>query len=218
MFKLNSSRREVIFHGVIGSESNGHFGIESINDALEELGSGPIRIRLDSPGGSVDTAIAIVEQLRTHTGAVSIFVDSSAMSAATILTSSFPTVAGANAQLMIHNCWCSSSGDARGHRKIADTLDNYDERILDLYELKVRGKTSRDTLKQWLEKETYLSAKKALEAGLIDAIGTANTPAPTTSNQASNRPAHRFPKMARAQQRSLELRLEKLSRRVAALR
>ena len=220
MFKLNSSRREILFHGTIGKEAHGFFGVDSINDALEELGAGPIRIRLDSPGGSVDEAIAIAEQLKTHKGAVSIFIDSSAMSAATILTSSFPTVAGSNAQLMIHGCWCTSSGDARGHRQVADTLDSYDERILDLYELKVRGKTPRDILRQWLEKETYIKAKRALAAGLIDAIGTADTPAPVVGTRAtkSSAPARGFPKLARARQRALELRINRLSRQVAALR
>jgi ATP-dependent Clp protease protease subunit len=216
MFKLNYARREVLFHGTIGAEEHGFFGTDSIEDALEELGAGPVRIRLDSPGGSVDDAIAIVELLNTHKGAVSIFIDGSAMSAATILTSSFPTVAGANSQLMLHGCWCTSSGDARGHRKIADTLDSYDERLLALYLRKVAGKTSRETLRQWLEKETYLSAPKAREAGLIDAIGTADTPAPvapTSARRATPTPAtERFPKLARARQRALELRIAQLSR------
>jgi len=216
MFKLNYNRREVLFHGTIGAEEYGFFGTASIEDALAELEAGPVRIRLDSPGGSVDDAIAIVELLNTHKGAVSIFVDGSAMSAATILTSSFPTVAGSNSQIMIHGCWCTSSGDARGHRRIADTLDTYDERLVALYLRKVNGKTSRETLRQWLEKETYLSAQKALAAGLIDAIGTADTPAPvapTTAKRATPTPAtERFPKLARARQRALELKIAQLSR------
>ncbi len=216
MFKLNYARREVLFHGTIGQEQHGFFGTDSIEDALTELGAGPIRIRLNSPGGCVDDAIAIVELLNSHDGAVSIFIDSSAMSEATILTSSFPTIAGSNAQLMIHGCWVTSSGDARGHRKTADVLDTYDERLLNLYARKVNGKTSRQVLREWMEKETYIGARKALAAGLIDAIGTADTPAPvapTSAKRTTPTPAtERFPKLARARQRALELKIAQLSR------
>ena len=49
-------------------------------------------------------------------------------------------------------------------------LESITESIIAAYESKVGGKTSHDALRRMMDRETFLSARAALDAGLIDEI------------------------------------------------
>src|SRR5690606_6470670 len=71
-----------------------------------------------------------------------------------------------NTQLMVHNAWTIVAGNAKQLRKVADDLDSIGESVLASYTHRIDA----DTAKKLLDEETYLSATKAKELGLVDEI------------------------------------------------
>ena len=113
MLKVNEKTRELFVYGQIGPADWGFIGGDSIVEALGVLGDGPINVRLNSPGGSVDEATAAVENLRRHSGEVTVSIDALAASAATLLlVSGFKVTAAPRAMVMIHEPHTIAIGDA----------------------------------------------------------------------------------------------------------
>ena len=74
------------------------------------------------------------------------------------------------AQVMIHNPAIAADGNQYDHRKTAKDLDKFAQSILNAYELKCRGKKTREQLKTMMDAETWLPVQEAVEAGLVDEI------------------------------------------------
>jgi ATP-dependent protease ClpP protease subunit len=133
------------------------------------LGDGPISVRVNSPGGSVDEAVAAVENLRRHSGEVTVSVDALAASAATLfLVSGFKVTAAPRAMVMIHQPHTIAIGDAAAMRKTADILDKYSETLVDAYAAKMDA--SREEILAMVASETWFTAKEALAIGLVDEV------------------------------------------------
>jgi ATP-dependent Clp protease, protease subunit len=169
MLKLNEKTRELFIYGQIGPADWGFIGGDSVVEALAMLGDGPINVRLNSPGGSVDEAVAAVENLRRHNGEVTVSVDALAASAATLLlVSGFKTTAAPRAMVMIHEPHTIAIGDAASMRKTADILEKYRDSLVDSYAEKMDA--SRDEILAMVADETWFTAKEALAIGLVDSI------------------------------------------------
>ena len=56
------------------------------------------------------------------------------------------------------------------HRESVQMLEAVTGSIIAAYEAKCKGKTSRDALRRMMDRETFLTAQEALDAGLIDEI------------------------------------------------
>jgi hypothetical protein len=67
---------------------------------------------------------------------------------------------------MIHNAWTIVAGNAKELRKSADDLDSIGESVLASY----TDRIDADQAKKLLDDETFLSAAKAKDLGLIDEI------------------------------------------------
>lgn len=74
------------------------------------------------------------------------------------------------AQVMIHNPARPASGDHRVHYKTAEELEKFAQSILNAYEIKCRGKRSREELAAMLDEETWFTVQEAVEAGLVDEV------------------------------------------------
>ncbi len=74
------------------------------------------------------------------------------------------------AQVMIHNPATVADGNQYAHRKTAKDLDKFAQSILNVYELKCRGKKTREQLKAMMDAETWLPVQEAVEAGLVDEV------------------------------------------------
>lgn len=74
------------------------------------------------------------------------------------------------AQVMMHNPAIAADGNQHAHRKTAKDLDKFAQSILNAYELKCRGKKTREQLKAMMDAETWLPVQEALEAGLVDEV------------------------------------------------
>lgn len=126
-----------------------------------------IELEINSYGGDVFAGIDIMNTLRAHKGEVIITVTGIAASAASIICMGADKVRMySNTQLMIHNAWTYAQGNAKQLRKIADDLDVIGESVLASY----THRLDADTATKLLEEETYLSANKAIELGLVDEI------------------------------------------------
>ncbi|WP_256815567.1 head maturation protease, ClpP-related [Cytobacillus sp. Bac17] len=126
-----------------------------------------IELEINSYGGDVFAGIDIMNTLRGHKGKVSITVTGIAASAASIICMGADEIKMySNTQMMLHNAWTIVAGNAKQLRKAADDLDSIGESVLASYTHRI----DEDTAKKLLDKETYLSASKAKELGLVDEI------------------------------------------------
>ena len=74
------------------------------------------------------------------------------------------------AQVMVHNPAVTSGGNQHDHRKTAKDLDKFARSILNAYELKCRGKKTREQLKAMMDAETWMPVQEAVAAGLVDEV------------------------------------------------
>lgn len=137
--------------------------LDEISDASE------IRLHINSPGGEVWEAIAILNALRRHPARIVAVVDGIAASAASfIATGADEVVMGRNSELMIHDAWGIGIGPAADLRDLADRLDKMSDNIASIYATKAGG-----TVADWREAmlaETWYSADEAVAAGLADRV------------------------------------------------
>jgi ATP-dependent Clp protease, protease subunit len=126
-----------------------------------------IELEINSYGGDVFMGIDIMNTLRGHKGKVTAIITGIAASAAGVIVMGADTIkAYGNSQLMLHNAWTIVAGNAKELRKAAEDLESIGESVLASY----THRLDADTVKKLLDEETYLSAKKALEYGLVDEI------------------------------------------------
>lgn len=220
MLKVNEKTRELFVYGQIGPADWGFIGGDSIVEALGLLGDGPINVRVNSPGGSVDEATAAVENLRRHNGEVTVSIDALAASAATLLlVSGFKVTAAPRAMVMIHEPHTIAIGDAASMRKTADILEKYRDSLVDAYAAKMNA--AKDEILSMVANETWFTAKEALAVGLVDSIAEVpNAPkamaSPSMFKHApqelfdATKPAtpveNRFPRLIAAKMRAVQLR------------
>jgi len=140
-------------------------------DELKDINADTINLRINSPGGSVIDGIAITNALQRHPAKVITHIDGLAAS----MASSIACGAGDevhmadNALLMIHNPWTLSMGDADELRADADLLDKMAASIVSSYS---RSQYEPEQIKDLMDKETWLSAQEAFDAGFVDHIST----------------------------------------------
>ncbi|MBO1513255.1 head maturation protease, ClpP-related [Metabacillus bambusae] len=126
-----------------------------------------IELEINSYGGDVFAGIDIMNSLRGHKGNVTITITGIAASAASVICMGADKIRMySNTQLMVHNAWTVVAGNAKKLRKAAEDLESIGESVLASYTHRI----DEDTAKNLLDKETYLSASKAVELGLVDEI------------------------------------------------
>jgi ATP-dependent Clp protease protease subunit len=185
---IDVSTREIFIYDDIGPAWAGMFGTETLHEGLKALGSGPVSIRINSYGGSVDEALAMIEMLSRHDGDVNVTVDSIAASAASLFPAFFPSSAAPHARIMIHSPWTVAMGNSEDLRKEADVLDVYRDSLITIYE-DAMGQ-SKDDVIALLEAETWYGASDAKMAGLVDEVGGVSEvePDPVPQNRFKNIP------------------------------
>ena len=149
------------------------FGFEctcpaDIRDAINTLPKGEtLDVKINSGGGYVDDGKEIYSILRGRSD-VSIEVESIAGSAASLIAMAGPSKISPAGMLMIHNVSCSAGGNKRDMKKTAEILDTYDRTLAAAYCEKTG--MDEDAILKLMDKETWLTAEKAVELGFIDAI------------------------------------------------
>lgn len=129
-----------------------------------------IELHINSPGGDVYEALAIMNTLRQHKAKVVTIVDGYAASSAGFIAvgASDELIVAENAEIMAHLPWALMIGDADEMRKMADDLDRIGKNIASIFQARAGG-----TLDDWmaiLEAETWWSADEAVAAGVADKV------------------------------------------------
>lgn len=129
----------------------------------------PVTLRLNSPGGSVFDAVAMVNALDRRVGDVTVHVDGVAASAASYVAMAGDTVVmPENAFMMIHDPSGVVMGTAAEMRSMAETLDKLKGTLVAGY----RRKSGRDDaeIAALMANETWLSAADAIALGFADVL------------------------------------------------
>lgn len=150
-----------------------YFEMESTspNDVLGVLpqNNEPIEVIINSGGGHIDAGSEIYSILKEYQGDVTVRIVGLAASAASVIAmAGDKVVISPTAQIMIHNVWSMAQGDYNEMLHQAGVLKEMNRSIANAYILKT-GKSEAEIL-ELMNKETWLSAKNALEHGFADEI------------------------------------------------
>lgn len=142
----------------------------SAGDVISELAqvTAPnLRVRVNSPGGSVFEGLAIANALRAHPANVIVQVDGLAASIASVIAMAGDRlVMMPNSMLMIHEASGICFGDATDMQQMADVLSKISDNIAGAYAAKAGG-----TPEDWratMRAETWYLPADAVAAGLAD--------------------------------------------------
>ena len=131
------------------------------------VGSGPVTIWLNSPGGDVVAAAQIYNMLIDYPGHVTVNIDGIAASAASVIAMAASTVAMSPvSMLMIHNPATMAVGDKDELARAMNMLDSVKESILNAYQEKTN--LSRAKLSKLMDAETWMDARAAIDMGFAD--------------------------------------------------
>lgn len=132
--------------------------------------SASLDIQLNSPGGEVNSALAINGILAKHKGKITIHVTGLAASAATLITSlpNAKTVISKGSLMMIHNPMSAAYGNAKELTKEVEILDKCAASMRTVYIDKTGLPENR--IKQIMDEETWFTAEEAVEQGFADEL------------------------------------------------
>lgn len=170
-FKALKDKAELYIYGEIVSDKwyDDEVTANDFKDALNEHKGKDLDIYINSPGGSVWEAQAIVSMLQRHDGVKTAYIDGLAASAASFIALACDKVImPENAYLMIHKAWNVCWGNGDDLRKQADMLDKVDEGILSVYMKK--SKVSEDEMKKLVAEETWFTGKEAIDYFEIEKV------------------------------------------------
>lgn len=170
--KNEAQRATVYLYGTIGSD---FWDMDSSNTAksfaatLDELSPKPLDIRIDSCGGDVYEGFGIASAIQRYEGETTAYVDGIAASAASyIAVMADKVVMNDFAQLMIHDAWTYTSGNAAELLLAAERLEAVDGTIAGI--IAARSGMDVEDVRAAMDAETWYDAQAAVDAGLADEI------------------------------------------------
>ena len=164
----DDDKATIYVYDVIGGYWGG-VSAEAMSKELQLLKVSNIDLRINSPGGDVFEARAMMTALASHKAKINVFVDGIAASAATSLMMAGDSVQMTRGgRMMIHEAWTFMMGNKRDLRAEAELLEGIDQEIVADY----RGRTKKTDaeLEAWMQAETWFNADQAKEAGFIDEV------------------------------------------------
>lgn len=159
----------IYIYDVIGPWYLGLYSADDFLDDLEVLGSGDIRVRINSPGGEVFEALAIYNLAAQRSSQVVMQIDGEAASAASIVAMGGDQIVTAQAsQWFLHDPWSIIAGDADELREAAEHLDRVGDLAVGIY--RDRTGQSEEDVRKALADDLELNGPDAVEWGLADAL------------------------------------------------
>jgi ATP-dependent Clp protease protease subunit len=167
---VESTSDTITIYGVIGEDWYGEgVTVSRIDAALRSIGDKPVTVYINSPGGDMFEGLAIYNRLREHSQPITTKVLGLAASAGSVIY-----MAGAKREvaatgfLMIHNCWTLAVGNRNDLRDIADTMQEFDAAMADLY---AEGSGLPVTeVAEMMDDETFIRGRRALELGFATGL------------------------------------------------
>ena len=170
---LNEGKAEIFIYSDIGYELREDKSTAQLfAEELKSLGENTsIDLHINSNGGDVFDGQAIHTLIKNHKGFVTAYIDGLAASIATVIAmGADKIVMPKNAMMMIHNAWTGLYGNANDLRKMADDLDRINDTIVNTYLAKVKDKTDETTIRELMNKESWLNAEECFNLGLCDEV------------------------------------------------
>lgn len=140
-----------------------------VHAAIEKAGMEPLEVYINSGGGDVFSGSEIYETLRAHPGEVNIHIIYAA-SAASVIACARKNDITPTGMVMVHNVSSAARGDYHDMDKSSEILQKANRAIAAAYTAK-SGKPEEEVLAM-MDRETWLTGKEAVDAGLVDAIST----------------------------------------------
>jgi len=176
--KADGDEAEVMVYSEIANEK--WWGDETttgdFDKALKEArknGATKLNVRINSGGGEVYAAVAMRSMIiNAGFDSVRVMIEGLCASAATL----FATVPGAHvviaegSEFMIHNPMTITWGNAEEIMKTVDHLHKMEEQFHGMYAAKTGA--TEDTIKAWMDAETWFTAKEACDYGFCDELLT----------------------------------------------
>jgi len=161
-----SDEAEIFIYDVIGGLD---VDAKSFIEQVKAIAANKIKLRINSPGGSVFDAIAIYNYMQSSEKTFNVLVDGIAASAASFIAMAGDTLTmPANTFLMIHNAWMSVYGNPEELRKAADDLDKFNDSIVMSYVDKTGMEESE--IRKLMDDESWISGEEAQEMGFADEV------------------------------------------------
>lgn len=148
----------------------GWFGVMAEDVAYALTGvTGPLHVRINSPGGDVFDGVAIYNMLADHPAAVTVTVDGMAASAASFIAQAGDTIRMNNgAVMMIHDAATYCYGNATDMDAASELLNRVSDIIAGIYSDRAGGPPE-----QWrkaMRAESWYNGPEAVTAGLADEV------------------------------------------------
>jgi ATP-dependent Clp protease protease subunit len=150
---------------------DGFWGVSAADFARElaAVTTPNVVLRINSPGGDVFEARAMMTAIAGHPATFVAKIDGLAASAATALSLACDTVEIADGGFyMIHQAWTFAMGNADDLTATAELLGKIDDVLVDGYVAK-SGKPA-DEVRTLMKAETWFNAQEAVDAGFADSI------------------------------------------------
>ncbi len=161
-----------LYDMIVGSDMEAEwFGGVSPGRFAAQLAAmtGPVALRINSPGGDVFGARAIVQAMREYTGEITAHVDGYAASASSLVAVGAGRVVMAEGSfMMIHKAWTLAMGNADEMMATAELLEKVDGTLAETYAARGAGDTSHYAA--LMAAETWFTPAEALAEGLADEV------------------------------------------------
>lgn len=181
--KLNEQETELYIYGDIrkkdwidnwlgtGKEKTDAF---TLKDALAQIDTPELTVRINSYGGSVSEGLAIYNLLTDFKGHLRTVVDGFACSAASVIfMAGKERIVPESGLLMIHNAWSWAEGDSNAMKKAAEDLEKQTQPSVNIYVSKT-GLTE-EKVKEMMDRETWITSKEAFELGFATSLEKNNS-------------------------------------------
>lgn len=136
----------------------------TLKDALAQVDTPNLTVRINSYGGDVSEGLAIYSLLSEFKGHLKTIVDGFACSAASVIfMAGQERVVPENGLLMIHNAWTEAKGDSNTMKKVAEDLEKITQPSLNIYTSKT--KLTEEEIKEKMDREEWITSQEAYEWG-----------------------------------------------------
>lgn len=140
----------------------------SFKEALENVDTPNLTVRINSYGGSVSEGLAIYGLLSDFKGNLRTIVDGFACSAASIIfMAGQERIVPENGLLMIHNAWSYVEGDSNAMKKAAEDLEKITQPSVNIYVSKTG--LSEKEVKKMMDEERWITSQEAFDMGFSTA-------------------------------------------------
>ena len=187
---------EIHLYGTVGDSfwDEEYFTASSVREKMAGL-SGPLKVRVNSPGGLVSEGQAIYTMLKDYDGEVEIIVDGVAMSSASLIAMAGDKITmRLGSYMLIHDparLFGEGRGTADDHREWAAYLDKVGDAFAEVYAVR-SGKTAEEC-RAIMRAETIYLGSEAVEAGFATAFEGDQQAAPAAAfdyRMYANAPEH----------------------------